>query len=123
MTVVVFAIVYALVATPWLAISMPLSERWPVLLYPATPFVTVLGGWKLVRWFGFRRVAIPAVVFIVTAISTVPLWMPFITDEDPLLLLRDWPAMVLVFGGLTGWLMAALALLIGPIRMVAIRLR
>jgi hypothetical protein len=120
---VAFALIYGVAVLPLLAISHPLSERWPLLLYPATPFVTVLGAWKLVRWFGFRRVAISAVGFVVAGMLTEPLWLPAISDEDPMSLLVYWKGTLLTIAGLAGWLMAALALVIGPIRMVVDRLR
>jgi hypothetical protein len=94
-----------------------------LLLYPATPFVAILGAWKLVRWFSFRRVAMSAVGFIVAGMLTEPLWLPAISDEDPMSLLPYWRGTLLAFVGLTGWLMAALASVIGPIRLVMDRLR
>jgi hypothetical protein len=123
MTIVAFAIVCGIGVIPFLAVAHPLSERWPLLLYPATPFVAVLGAWKLVRWFGFRRVAMSAVGFIVAGMLTEPLWLPAISDEDPMSLLSYWRGTLLAFVGLTGWLMAALASVIGPIRLVMDRLR
>jgi hypothetical protein len=123
MTVVAFALIYAVAVIPLLAISHPLSGRWPLLLYPAIPFVTVLGAWKLVRWFGFRRVAMSAVGFIVVGMLSEPLWQPAISDEDPMSLLVCWKGTLLAIAGLAGWLMAALALVIGPIRVMVRRLR
>jgi len=37
--------------------------------------------------------------------------------------LAEWQGMLLIFAGLACWLMAALALVIGPIRLVIDRLR
>lgn len=118
LTIVAFALIYAVAVVPLLAISHPLSEGWPLLLYPATPFVTVLGAWKLVRWFGFRRVIVSAIVVVLAAMLSEPLWLPALLDSEPVSFFAYWKEKLLVFTGLAGWIMAALALAIGPVRML-----
>lgn len=116
-TALTFLIIYAVICAPitmFYAGSLP--THWPGLLVPATPFVAVLGAWKLIIWFGLRRVAIVAVLTVVAATLSHPFWLPVVFDWSRARTLDDWVGMFVVASGLAGWLMATLALLIAPVR-------
>lgn len=118
LTVIAFIVMYGLVALPFLWVARPFQERWPILLLPATPFVTVLGTWKLVVWFGFWRVIVAALATALVGTLSHPLWMQPLLNAAPASTHGDWVGSFVIFCGLTGWLMAGAALLIGPIRLV-----
>ncbi len=106
-----------------LLVMRNLSEAWPILLIMATPFVAILGAWKLVIWFGFRPVAISAVLIDVAATLSYPFWAPDVLNAAPAGSVDGWIGAFIVTTGLTGWLMAIAALAICPIRLVAAWLR
>ena len=119
LTVIAFIIMYGLIALPFLWVARPYDERWPILLLPATPFVCVLGVWKFIVWFGFRRAAILALAMAVAGTLALPWWAPLFFDVPPRHMPDSWSGTIVVVCCLTGWLMAAAALVIGPVRLVA----
>ena len=120
MTALAFAVLYAAAGLLVVLLVMRnLSEAWPILLIMATPFVAILGGWKLVVWFGFRPVAIAAVLIDVAATLSHPFWAPDVLNAAPADSVDGWIGAFIVTTGLTGWLMATAALAICPMRLAA----
>ena len=118
LTVIAFIVMYGIVALPFLWVARPYDERWPILLLPATPFVCVLGAWKFIVWFGFRRTAIFAFAMAVAGTLGYPWWAPLFFDVRPGQMPDSWIGTIIVVCCLTGWLMAAVALVMGPVRLV-----
>ena len=90
------------------------------LICACDAFVAVLGAWKLITWFGFWRVIVSAIVTVLAAMLSEPLWLPAIFESEPVPLVAHWKAKLLLFAGLAGWLMAVLALVIVPIRIAIV---
>lgn len=117
-TALTFLIIYAVICAPIaLFYARFLPTHWPALLVPATPFIAILGAWKLVTWFGFRPVALAAGLAVVAATLSHPFWVPVLFGWNPAGTFGDWVGMFVVASALTGWLMAALALLLAPVRL------
>ncbi len=117
-TTLAFVVIYGVVALPFLWIAQPIDERWLVLLLPATPFVIVLGAWKLIAWFGAKRTTIAALAVTIALTLSHPFWVWPLLSIKPAATPDDWAGALVVMVGLAGWLMAAAALVIGPVRLM-----
>jgi len=118
-TTFAFLIIYAVICVPIaLFYAGFLPTHWPGLLIPATPFVAVLGIWKFIAWFGVRFTALTAGLAGVAATFSHPLWAPVLLGWNPARTVDDWVTICIVAWGLTAWLIAESALLIGPVRLI-----
>ena len=94
------------------------SRNWPALFVMATPFISVLGAWKLIVWFGFKRVALVALSTAIAGTLSHPLWFPPTFGKASASTHDDWVGTFVILCGFSGWLMAGAALIIGPVRPV-----
>ncbi len=118
LTVIAFVFMYGIVALPFLWVARPYQDSWPILLIPATPFVAVLGLWKLSTWFGFKRVAIAFFLTLIVGTLGNLLWFSPTIGIASANAYDDWIGTIVIMCGLAAWLMAAAALVIGPVRLL-----